>query len=142
VRAEFGHVTRHVSQYDLARSINEPCLARPYSYRAETGSGRVYIGWPVWTSIGRLTQDATEAACASCVNRSEGAGAHGGGGDGAGARNADPVGAWAVVARGGHFFTINRKPNRTVPNRTEISVFSVVRFGFGFCISEVRFSVS
>jgi transposase InsO family protein len=36
------------------------------------------------------------------------------------------------LVRGGHFFTINRKPNRTVPNRTEISVFSVVRFGFGF----------
>jgi hypothetical protein len=32
-------------------------------------------------------------------------------------------------SRGGHFFTINRKPNRT-----EILVFSVVRFGFGFCI--------
>jgi hypothetical protein len=30
--------------------------------------------------------------------------------------------------RGGHIFT----ENRTVPNRTEISVFSVVRFGFGF----------
>jgi hypothetical protein len=27
------------------------CLARPYSYRAETGSGRVRAGWPVWTSI-------------------------------------------------------------------------------------------
>jgi hypothetical protein len=36
--------------------------------------------------------------------------------------------------RGGHFFTINRKPNRNFD-------FSVVRFGFSFCISEVRFSV-
>jgi hypothetical protein len=43
----------------------------------------------------------------------------------------------AQTDRGGHFFTINRKPNRT-----DISVFSVIRFGFGFCISEVRFSVS
>jgi hypothetical protein len=51
VRAGFGHVLRHVGQPDLARSINGPCLARPYSYRAETGSGRVRAGWPVWTSI-------------------------------------------------------------------------------------------
>jgi hypothetical protein len=50
--------------------------------------------------------------------------------------------AEALIARGGHIFTRNRKPNRTVPNRTEISVFSVVRFSFGFCISKVRFSVS
>jgi hypothetical protein len=41
---------------------------------------------------------------------------------------------FSVFGRGGHIFTINRKPNRTVPNRTEISVFLVVRFGFGFCI--------
>jgi hypothetical protein len=47
-----------------------------------------------------------------------------------------------IFSRGGYFFTINRKPNRTELNRPEISVFSVVRFGFGFCISEVRFSVS
>jgi hypothetical protein len=40
-----------VGQPDPARSINGPCLARPYSYRAETGSGRVRAGWPVWTSI-------------------------------------------------------------------------------------------
>jgi hypothetical protein len=40
-----------VGQPDLARSINGPCLARSYSYRAETGSGRVRAGWPVWTSI-------------------------------------------------------------------------------------------
>ena len=51
VRAGFGHVPRHVGQPDPARSINGPCLARPYSYRAETGSGRVRAGWPVWTSI-------------------------------------------------------------------------------------------
>jgi hypothetical protein len=40
-----------VGQPDPARSINGPCLARPYSYRAETGSGRVRAGWSVWTSI-------------------------------------------------------------------------------------------
>ena len=51
MRAGFGHVPRHVGQPDPARSINGPCLARPYSYRAETGSGRVRAGWPVWTSI-------------------------------------------------------------------------------------------
>jgi hypothetical protein len=51
VRAGFGHVPRHVGQPDPARSINGACLARPYSYRAETGSGRVRAGWPVWTSI-------------------------------------------------------------------------------------------
>jgi hypothetical protein len=48
-----------------------------------------------------------------------------------------PVAVTVVAAdgpRGGHIFTINRKPNRTVPNRTEISVFLVVRFSFGFCI--------
>jgi hypothetical protein len=57
---------------------------------------------PARARQGRLTQDATEAACASRVNRSEGAGAHGGAGGGvcAGARNADPVGSWAVVAGG------------------------------------------
>jgi hypothetical protein len=43
-----------VGQPDPARSINGPCLARPYSYRAETGSGRVRAGWPVWTSIPRI----------------------------------------------------------------------------------------
>jgi hypothetical protein len=53
---------------------------------------------PARARQGRLTQDATEAACASRVNRSEGAG--GQGGAGAGARNADLVGAWAVVAGG------------------------------------------
>ncbi|ONM03078.1 Pumilio homolog 5 [Zea mays] len=52
VRAGFGHVARHVGQHDPARSINGPCLARPYPYRAETGSDRVRAGWPVWTSIG------------------------------------------------------------------------------------------
>jgi hypothetical protein len=31
------------------------------------------------------------------------------------------------LIRGGHFFTINRKPNRNFD-------FSLVRFGFGFCI--------
>ena len=44
VRAGFGHAPRHVGQPDPARSINRPC-------RAETGSGRVRAGWPVWTSI-------------------------------------------------------------------------------------------
>jgi hypothetical protein len=47
----FGHVPRHVGQPDPARSINGPCLARPYSYRAKTGSGGVRAGWPVWISI-------------------------------------------------------------------------------------------
>jgi hypothetical protein len=51
VRAGFGHVPRHVGQPDPARSINGPCLARSYSYRAETSSDRVRAGWPVWTSI-------------------------------------------------------------------------------------------
>jgi hypothetical protein len=52
-------------------------------------------------------------------------------------RGGDRVVHRRLGAKGGHFFTVNRKPNRT-----EISVFSVIRFGFGFCISEVRFSVS
>jgi hypothetical protein len=56
MRAGFGHVTRHVGQHDPARSINGPCLARPYSYRTETGSGRVRAGWPIWTSIRRVTE--------------------------------------------------------------------------------------
>jgi hypothetical protein len=51
VRAGFGHVPSHVGQHDPARSINGPCLARPYTHRAETGSGRVQAEWPVWTSI-------------------------------------------------------------------------------------------
>jgi hypothetical protein len=51
VRAGFGHVSRHVGQHDPARSINGSCLTRPYSCRAETGSGRVRAGWPIWTSI-------------------------------------------------------------------------------------------
>jgi hypothetical protein len=38
-----------------------------------------------------------------------------------------------VPVRGGHFFTINRKPNRTVPNRIEISV----RFRFLYLRSSV-----
>jgi hypothetical protein len=44
-------VLRHVGQPDPARSINGPCLTRPYSYQAKTDSGRVRAGWPVWTSI-------------------------------------------------------------------------------------------
>jgi hypothetical protein len=51
MRAGFGHVCRHVGQHDPARSIIGSCLARSYSYRAETGSGRVRAGWPIWTSI-------------------------------------------------------------------------------------------
>jgi hypothetical protein len=51
VCAGFGHVPRHVGQPDPAESVNGPCLARPYSYRAETSSDRVRAGWPVWTSI-------------------------------------------------------------------------------------------
>jgi hypothetical protein len=47
VRAGFGHVPRHMGQPDPAQSINGSCLAWPYSYRAETGSGRVHAGWPV-----------------------------------------------------------------------------------------------
>jgi hypothetical protein len=40
--------------------------------------------------------------------------------------------------RGGHFFTINRKLNRTVPNRTEISIFgSSVWFRFLYLKSSV-----
>lgn len=41
VRAGFGYVTRHVGQHDPIRSINGPCLAWPYLYRAETGSNQV-----------------------------------------------------------------------------------------------------
>jgi hypothetical protein len=40
-------------------------------------------------------------------------------------------------SRGGHIFTINRKPNRTVPNRN--FGFLVVRFGFGFVSKKFSF---
>jgi hypothetical protein len=52
------------------------------------------------------------------------------------------VGAWRSLTweddvcwkgtRAGHIFPVYQKPNRTVPNRTEISGFLVFRFGFGF----------
>jgi hypothetical protein len=42
---------RNVGQHDPGQSFNGSCLARHYSYRAETGSDRVRAGWPVWTSI-------------------------------------------------------------------------------------------
>jgi hypothetical protein len=41
-------------------------------------------------------------------------------------------GASRRMSRAGHIFTIYQKPYRTEPNRTEISVFLVFRFGFGF----------
>jgi hypothetical protein len=47
-----------------------------------------------------------------------------------------------AVSQPGHIITVNRKPNRTEPNRTERSVFSVFGFGFGFGVGEVRSSVS
>jgi hypothetical protein len=43
-------------------------------------------------------------------------------------RCAKPSWTLAVPSSGGHFFTINRKPNQTVPNRN-----------FGFFVSSVRF---
>jgi hypothetical protein len=74
VRAGFGHVPRHVGQPDPARSINGPCLARPYSYRAETGSVRVRAGWPVWTSTGEGTRGRSAALPGTQV---AGGGGHG-----------------------------------------------------------------
>jgi len=47
----------------------------------------------------------------------------------------------AVSIQSGHIYTENRRPNRTAPNRTEISVFSVFGFGFGSKICELRSSV-
>jgi hypothetical protein len=35
-RALLKHVPEHVGQHDLAQSFNKSCLARHYSYRAET----------------------------------------------------------------------------------------------------------
>ncbi|XP_020395440.1 uncharacterized protein [Zea mays] len=65
VRAGFRHVSRHVGQHDPARSINRPCLARPYSYQAETGSDRVRVGWPVWTSIAPMHLPMPAGRCCS-----------------------------------------------------------------------------
>jgi hypothetical protein len=42
----------------------------------------------------------------------------------------------------GHIFTENRRPNRTAPNLTEISVFSVFAFGFSFKFRQVWSSAS
>ena len=41
------------------------------------------------------------------------------------------LGSEGARARPGHFFTEKTEPNRTGPNRTELSVFRFFRFGFG-----------
>jgi hypothetical protein len=50
-RAVPGQMAEHVGGHAPTRSINGSCLARHYLDRAESGSGRAHVGWPVWTSI-------------------------------------------------------------------------------------------
>jgi hypothetical protein len=50
-RVVLGHTAEHVGWHGPTRSINWLCLARHYLDRAESGSGRARVRWPVWTSI-------------------------------------------------------------------------------------------
>jgi len=45
---------------------------------------------------------------------------------------------FALAPRHGHFLTANRKPNRTAPNRTEVSIFSVCGSVSSFALFSVR----
>jgi hypothetical protein len=52
-RVVLGHTAEHVGWHGPARSINGSCLAQYYLDRAEPGSGRTRVEWPVWTSLDR-----------------------------------------------------------------------------------------